>query len=260
MPYLPKTFTALVTDNANVSRVSNSVKQTVQPTLDFLNTYLAPAADGSLRVLRNLNVVKNLIVNGSVTCVGLNDTGDFTASGNVNLFPPTGVFIIPGANATPLVVTNPANNAYVYTLTNTGVATAVSYVSQAGFKLALSGGTYGATNVAASTFVQHQVPTAIGTQNTVIPMPFAGSLVGISGQFQGTSSGATVDVLVNKNNAQLWQYNGFLTSYSNGSLNQVSAKKGLYPFAVGDFITVLSRYSAAGNVQLQITLWIEVGA
>ena len=235
MRVIPKVVQTLVTKSPDVQRVRDNITSALQPALNFLNQYFAAMPDGSLQITKPTIIQNNTTINGNVVINGTTTMG--ATSGG-------------GAAFGALSCTS---------LSSSGAVTAGSFVSPTGFKAPWFGGTYGNSSGAANALYQCTTANAVGTQNRLIHMPFAGSIVGISCQYQGSVTQASIGVQVNKNNASLWPLTT-ITSGGTGAYGNKSATKGQYAFAANDFLTVLCQFGTAGSVQLQVDLFVEMAA
>lgn len=240
MRLIPKTVATLVTQNSDVARVRDGITSSLQPALNFLNQYFAPMTDGSLQITKPTIIQNNTTINGNLVINGVTTMGAGSA-GSVN-------FNIVGCNG----------------ISCNGNVNAAGFVSPTGFKGPLDGGTVSAASGATNTYFQHQRVLYRGgnvdQQNLVQPMPFAGSVIGINAQYQGTTNSQTISIKVQKNNADLWTMANVMSGVSGGALMAKSAAKGTYSFAAQDFLTVLSSFSAGGDIRLQVTLFVEMAA
>lgn len=270
MAFLPKSLASLVASDPTLARVSSNVRSTLQPTLDFLNTYIGQGADGTLRLLRNTVAQGTLNVLGKVALSGgANIIGTTTINGNVNIFPATGngVIITPPVPGPAFYVTNIAGTSALFVVADTGAVssassmTAANMVSYSGFKSYINAGTVWGTAIAANTYYQTQYVVQSGS--TVGQTPFimkwthAGSLVGWTVNNAGPNAG-TMTLQVFKNGVSV-----SVVTVGAGGGNATfwgTLAKGAVSFAPGDSMSASLMVSTTGNLQALITLAVEMSA
>jgi hypothetical protein len=258
MPFLPKTVAALVAGDSTLARVGSNVRQAVQPTLDFLQTYFQAGADGSLRVLRNLVVQAPVTLNNGLSVRGF---GIVYGTKN-NTF-----VVVPFDNTAAFYVTNPANTAAQFLVNGdgsvfgTGTWSAQSMVSAQGFKATVSLGSYWSTNTTSGDNFNTVITIwnartgAISLINRRWYPARAGSIVGITANHNNTIAGATGWGLY-KNGVGIASCN----VPANGTYGTANFAKGALPFNAGDLITSLVSVGAGYNFAGQLDIDVEYGA
>lgn len=287
---LPRVVQSLVTSSPEADRVRQNIVTAVQPVLDFLGNYLAPAADGSLQILRNVKAAGNVILNGNATINGTTQangavtvTGAQTQNGNLTVNGNTafrnrtdgGVCITPLANTTAFYTTDATNSVVKFaiddagTVISRGTVTANNFVSSVGgFKTYVDMGTFWRQTTQGGVLrtVFPVIRTDTNAQATIAvnrQMPFSGSIVGIS-MANDRSLGGDMTVQVFKNNTsgttgQIIDTMGIKA----GNLYPVSPitfPKGQYPFNAGDYLGVGSYIGTGYVVATSFGLIVEYGA
>lgn len=263
MRNIPKVVQTLITSTPDATRIRDGLTNAIQPTLDFLNGYFSAAADGTLRVLKNLQAQGTATFNGATTINGLTTlTNDLNINrGNllINTRSSNGVVIVPTGGNPPFFITNPANTQALFLVSDAGVCNAQSFVSAAGFKQTISFGYYWNTSYSGN---EQQTLTAIVAGSTAavtgftLPMSFSGSIVAVKASHTGGLT-ATCGIAIYKNGVKQFTVNQ--AANSSARLSSPVAK-GQYVFSPGDWLSATVAYSSGGNVCTQVFVEIEESA
>lgn len=272
MPFLPKAIASLVSDDPTVARISANLRQAVQPTLDFLNTYIGQGSDGSLRFLRStiaqgpFATLQGLIAQGAIKLLG-----DVLINGNVYVVSRTGNgFVIqPPVVGPAFYITNPAGtqaNFLVYGdggMSSVGQIGGANVVSGAGFKTIVKlGGYWNTAPGANATFsfgdaVQNAANGSMGFTPFYEKATHAGSVVGLSINEAGPNVAAKT-IYVYKNNAEMFRWT--TGAAGNNATFWNTWPKGQYTFLPGDTINVYASVGSTANTQLTGYITYELSA
>lgn len=266
MPFLPKVIASLVSDDPTVARISANLRQAVQPTLDFLNTYVGQGSDGSLRLLRStiaqgpFTTLQQYVANAGAKIIG-----DLIVNGNLYITTRTGngVVITPAGGSPAFYITNPAGTVALFLVYADGSMYCQGISSSNGFKSVVKfGGYWNSAPGANNTFpfgdtVQNVQNSSLGFTPFYEKMTHAGSVVGLSVNEAGPNV-ATKTIYVYKNNAQLFQWT--TGAGGNNATFWNTWVKGQYSFVAGDTINIYGSVNSTANTQLTGYITYELSA
>jgi len=204
----------------------------------------------------------------SVTATGAVSAGSVAATGAITGATVAVTGAISGASLTVTGAVSANTVAATTSVTSATVTGSTSVVSGSGFKCLVGGIQYYSSNYTPAntsvrlTFTLFNSATSAVTQvEGRVPMPFAGSIVGLGVMYFGSAVGTpNVTCTIGKNGSTVQTETNILVAPATFATAIKTYTKGSLAFAANDYLTVNTSFSATGDRGISAVLVVEYGA